>query len=191
VRRLAVSYLLLAQLSFFLCLAIAVFMTTAGFTRNHGLSFYGEHWSTAVPYGSGFILCDYFLILAANALPKDVRECRRLSLLLNLLAVSMLIVLLTPDTVNSFFNWSHSIASSILFLYELSFSTWLAVRCFGNAFVWLLIFLLLTAGVLALLSDFHVVLYLSEGILIFQLVFSVLLVYTVSHYLSRLPGQQS
>lgn len=182
-RRRVVGLLILAQVSFFGCLIVAVFMTTAGFQHNHGLSFYGEHWSTAVPYGAGFMLCDYFLLLAANALPRDDARCRRLSLLLNLLTVSLLIVLLTPDTVNSFFNWSHSIAAAVLFIYELSMAWWLARRCYRDALVWALFFLQWVAAILAMLSNFHVVPYLSEGTLVFQLIFSSLLVRTVAGFL--------
>jgi hypothetical protein len=187
-RRRVVGFLVLAQVSFFACLSVAVVMTTAGFQHNHGLSFYGEHWSTAVPYGAGFMLCDYFLLLAANALPKDDRRCRRLALLLNLLTVSLLIVLLTPDTVDSFFNWSHSIASANLFVYELSFAAWLARRCYADGVVWSLIVLQLVAAVLAMLSNFHVVPYLSEGTLIFQLIFSVVLIREVAGFLRVVPA---
>ncbi len=189
-RRRVVGFLVLAQVSFFCCLSVAVVMTTAGFQHNHGLSFYGEHWSTAVPYGAGFMACDYFLLLAANALPKDDRRCRRLALLLDLLTVSLLIVLLTPDTVNSFFNWSHSMASAVLFLYELGFAVWLARRCYSDALLWALIALQLIAAVMAMLSNFHVVPYLSEGTLIFQLVFSVVLVRAVSRFLRTVPAPE-
>jgi len=185
-RKRVVANLVAAQVSFFFFLLIAVFMTTGAFQRNHGLSFYGEHWSTAVPYGSGFVVCCYFLVNAASLLPKSDRRLRTLSVLLRVLAALMLSVLLTPDTVNSVFNLSHTIASAVLFLYELSFATWLALRCYGDRVIWLLIALQLAAAVLAMLSDVHVVPYLSEGILFFQLLFSTLLNYSVSRFLRGL-----
>jgi hypothetical protein len=182
-RKQVVTSLLLAQASFFIFLAVAVTITTAGFEYNHGLSFYGEHWSTAVPFGAGFFFCDYFLLRAANALPKDEYRLRKLSSLINILTVLLLLILLTPDTLNSFFNWSHIADSSILFFYELAFGVWLAARCFRDTFIVVLLFFLFSSGVLAMLSQFHVVVYLSEGILVFQFIFGVLLTYAVSRFL--------
>jgi len=84
-------------------------------SNNHGLSFYGEHWDTAVPFGAGFIFCDYFLLRAANVLPKSKPPFKTISKLINILTVLLLFILLTPDTLNSFFDWSHIVDSSILF----------------------------------------------------------------------------
>jgi hypothetical protein len=172
-----------AQLSFFLFLTIAAFMTTQGFKHNRGLSFYGEHWSTAVPYGVGFFLCVYFLLRAANALPKNKPEFKRMSILINILTILLLGVLLTPDTLNSFFNWSHIVNSSILFIYELFFAIWLTIRCYRDKLVWFLLFAQFIAGVFAMLSQFHIIYYLSEGTLFFQLFFSVLLIYSVARFM--------
>lgn len=104
---------------------------------------------------------------------------------MNLLALILLLVLLTPNTVNSFFNWGHNIASSVLFLYELSFSTWLARMCFADRLIWTLIALQLMAGLLSMLSNFHVVFYLSEGTLAFQFVFSIVLIYAVYKFFGQ------
>jgi hypothetical protein len=91
--------------------------------------------------------------------------------------------------VNSFFNWSRNIAGALRFLHELSFSTWLADRCFANPMVWSLIVLELVVTALAMLSDFHVLVHLSEGIPVFQLIFSTLLVYAASRYLEELDRE--
>lgn len=187
-RRAVVTNLILAEVGFFVFLMVAVIITTAAFQHNHGLSFYGEHWNTAVPYGTGFMVCDYFLLNAAAMLPRDPRELRPLAWGLRVLALLLLAVLLTPDTVNSFFNDSHLIASAVLFVYELSFAGLLAHRT--GATVTTIVFLLVesAAAVLAMLSNLHVVYYLSEGILIFQLVFSTHLVYGVDRWLRRLEA---
>ena len=49
----ALRNLVYAQLSFFSFLVAALLLTDRGFTHNHGLSYYGEHANTIVPYGSG------------------------------------------------------------------------------------------------------------------------------------------
>ncbi len=178
--------IILAQISFFLLLTLTVFITTKGFSNNRGLSFYGEHWSTAVTYGSGFILCDYFLLRAAIALPKDKVVFKRLAILINILTVLLLGVLLTPDTLNTFFNWSHIATSTVLFLFELGFGAWLVTLIYKDWIGIGLLFLQFMAGIFALLSQFHIVYYLSEGSLFFQFFFSVLMVYAVASLLKRL-----
>lgn len=187
-RRSVVTNLILAEVGFFSFLMVAVVITTAAFQRNHGLSFYGEHWRTAVPYGAGFVLCDYFLITAASLLPRDVGELRHLAWWLRVLALLLLAVLLTPDTVNSAFNDGHTVASAVLFVYELSFAGLLTYK--GGLSVATGVFLVLeaTSAVLATLSDLHLVYYLSEGILVFQLVFSTHLAYGVNRWLRRREG---
>lgn len=183
-----VTNLILAEAGFFAFLMIAVVITTAAFQHNHGLSFYGEHWNTAVPYGAGFMVCDYFLLNAAALLPRGSRELRPLSWGLRALALLLLAVLLTPDTVNSFFNDSHLVASAVLFLYELCFAGLLAYRTGATVATIVFLFVESAAAVLAMLSNLHVVFYLSEGILIFQLVFSTHLVYAVNRWLRRLEA---
>ena len=184
-RSLAVTNLIYAQLSFFFFLTIAIFITTAGFSNNHGLSFYGEHLSTVIPFGAGFVFCDFFLLRAADALPKSQPPYMKLASLFKVLAVLLLLILLTPDTVDSFFDWSHIITSLILFIFELSFATWLTIRWYSDRLIWTLLTALFLAGVLAMLSQFHVVYYLSEGILSFQLFFGLLLIRSVSRLLEQ------
>jgi hypothetical protein len=183
----AITNLIYAQLSFFFFLTIAILITTAGFSNNHGLSFYGEHLSTIIPYGTGFLLCDFFLLRAADALPKSQPPFKKLASLLKILAVLLLLILLTPDTVNSFFDWSHIISSFVLFIFELSFASWLTIRWYSDRLIWLLLIAQFLTGVLAMLSQFHIVYYLSEGILFFQIFFGLLLIRSVSGLLER-PG---
>lgn len=177
-----------AQSSFFFFLMIAIFITTAGFSNNHGLSFYGEHLSTAVPFGLGFVMCDFFLLRAADALPKNRQPYNKLALLIRVLTVLLIFILLTPDTVNTFFDWSHIIDSSVLFLFELCFALWLSVKWYHDRLTWLLLTIQFVAGILALLSQFHIIFYLSEGILFFQLFFGLLLIRSTAKLLAETSG---
>jgi len=178
-----VNYLIYAQLSFFLLLAVAINMTTAGFQNNHGLSFYGEHLPTAIPFILGFVICDFFLLRACSVLAEDRPLYKNLSLLIKILAVLLILIPLTPDNLNSFFNWSHIIASTALFLFELSFATWLTARWYRDKLILLLLGAQLLASILAMLSQFGIVAYLSEGILFFQFFFGMLLIRSFSRLL--------
>lgn len=186
----AIANLVYAQFSFFFFLIIAISITTAGFQNNHGLSFYGEHLSTAFPFAAAFITCDYFLLRAADALPSNQPPHQTIARLIRILTVLLLFILLTPDTVNSFFDWSHIIDSSALFLFELSFSIWLTIYWYQDKLTWLLLLAQFLAGVLAMLSQLHLIYYLSEGILFFQLFFGLLLIHSVSKLLNPINSRK-
>ena len=177
--------LVYAQISFFGCLAIAVALTTTGFTNNQGLSFYGAHYPTILPFGLGFVLCDFFLLRAANELPAQQRPFDKLQLLLRIIAALMLAVLLTPDTFGWIFYTAHVLASALLFLLEIGIATWLAWRWNSSTLMWVLLGGQTVAGIVALLSELQFMHYLSQGSLAFQLLFGVLLVWSISQLISQ------
>ena len=141
-----------------------------------------------MPYGAGFVFCDYFLMRAANDLRTPCRGVGRLSVLLDDPGPLLLGVLLTPDTVNSFFNWSHNIAGAACSSTSSPSPRGSPVAATPTAGLVPDRTSSLVAAVLAMLSDFHVVYYLSEGILVFQLFFSALLVYAVARFLAAAVG---
>jgi len=177
----AVRSLVYAQAGFFGFLLLAIAINPAVFSANHGLSFLGEHVKSAIPFGLGILTCDYFLLQTADQLKRLKRPLNDLAPALQVLAVLFLLIFLTPDTVDSVFDWSHVIVSFVLFLYELCLTGWLVFlwRRGDNLsrFLWLL---LLAAGLVTMFSQFHFIYYLSEGILFFQIIFSLLLVRLVA-----------
>ena len=100
----------------------------------------------------------------------------------------MLVVLLTPHTADSFFNDSHLVASAVLFAYGLSFAGLLARHTGATVVTVVRLLVESAAAVLVMLFNLHVVYYLSEVILIFQLVFSTHLAYDVNRWLRLAVG---
>jgi hypothetical protein len=170
-----VRNLVYAQLSFFGFLAVCFLISGEGFESNHGLSYYGEHRGTFVPYGLGFVLCSVFLLRAAAQVPGTAVG-RRLAVALRVLVVLLLLDLLTPDTIDSYFYWAHVIVSALLFLFELGLAAWLVgIGCRSRPVVTLLA-VQFGAGLIAMFSQLHVIAFLSVGILLFQVSFALLLV---------------
>ncbi|SRR6266705_161624 len=64
----ALRNLVYAQLSFFSFLLGAAVINREGFVDNNGLSYYGEHADTIVPYGLGLLCCAVFVWRAAAGL---------------------------------------------------------------------------------------------------------------------------
>lgn len=178
-KRKIVKYLLFAQASFFLCLLISIFITTKGFSDNRGLSYYGEHLDTLIPFALGFCLCDFFLLKVARLLPELNKQLAVFTVPLQVLSILLISIVLTPDNLNSLFNVLHIIASSALFLFELLFSIWLIIRWHKSATSWLLLIAQFTAGIIAAMSEFQVTHFLSESSLFYQLFFSSLLIWVM------------
>ncbi len=183
----AIRSLIYAQVGFFFCLAVAVVINNAGFAHNRGLSFYGEHWDTAVPFGLGFLVCDFFLLHAGRILTR-LGTARVFDSLLRILAMLLLLILLTPDNLNNIYAWLHIIASTVLFLFELGFAVWLTMRVHHDTFTWFLLGGQLIAGGVAMFSVFQATRYLSEGSLFYQVFFGILLVWTISKLIERLQS---
>ncbi len=181
----AVQNLIYAQLSFFGGLAIAVLLTTAGFTDNHGLSFYGVHYPTVVPFGLGLLLCNLFLLRAASELPVKQHPFEMLQPFLRILAALLLVILLTPDTFGKVFYFIHVAAATLLFILELAVAIWMAWRWNGDKLTWGLLVIQSAAGIVAMLSMFHATHYLSHSSLVFQLVFGILLIWSISQLIEH------
>jgi hypothetical protein len=179
-----VRNLIYAQVSFFLCLGLDVIITTKVFKNNRGLSFYGEHLYTAIPFALGFILCDLFLLKAASLLNEGGETFEGFIWPLRILALLLILIVLTPDTLNGLFNVLHIMDSSLLFLFELLFSIWLVARWHSSWLTWLLLVGQFLAGVMCGLSEFQFSRYLSEGTLVYQLFFSFILILVMSSVVS-------
>ena len=117
-------YLLLAQIGFFLSLAVCVLLDSAGLHSNHGWSYYEGRSQTFVPYLLGLGWCVLLIALAAGLLSRSAAPAG-FPAALKLLSVLLLLDVATPDTVDAAFSWAHDLTSALLFLYELGLAVWL------------------------------------------------------------------
>jgi hypothetical protein len=162
----AARLLVWAQLAFWAGIAVCFAVSGGGLSHNHGFSVYGGQASTAVPWATGF-LAACALIWRASTLAYT-RELR-------LLVTLMLLLLLTPDTLNQVFYVAHIVASVALFLYQAILGLWLA----RDAELRALYAVQIAGGIVAGLSELQWIGLLSPGILAFQVAFGVLLVLAV------------
>jgi hypothetical protein len=169
-------YLLLAQVGFFLALAVCVVIEPAGLNDNHGWSFYEGRRETVVPYALG-ILCGIVLTLYAAALVERSSSAPGgLATGLELLALFLFLDLATPDTVDAFFYWAHDVASALLFAYQLAFAGWLVLNLWSTRTGAILLGVQFVGGLVAMFSQLQLVPLLGPGILVFQVSFGALLV---------------
>ena len=169
-------YLLLAQVGFFLSLAVCVVIRPEGLNDNHGWSFYEGRRDTVVPYAIG-MLCAILLTLYASALvQRSSTAPRGLATGLRLLALFLLLNLATPDTVSAFFYWAHDLTSALLFLYQLGFAIWLVRSVWRTNVGVALVGIQFVGGLVAMFSQLQLIPLLGLGILVFQVSFGALLV---------------
>jgi hypothetical protein len=125
-----VRYIAISQISFFACLSVcAIIMPGFLLERNEGgVSNYGVHWQTVMPYTLAFLLCSIFLALAAFKLPRSQFSGRfRVALLI--VAGSLLLVLCStyPYKLNATFKDTHIATGIELFCLEMVLAFWLAL----------------------------------------------------------------
>lgn len=167
--------LLLAQLGFFLALAVCAVIAPQGLGDNHGWSYYEGRGDTVVPYLLG-ILGGLLLILYAARQAERSAAPGGLPLGLRLLALFLFLDLATPDTVSDLFNAAHIVASALLFFYQLLFALWIVGVMWRTRLGLALVSLQIAGGLVAMFSEFQLIPLLGPGILVFQVSFGVLLV---------------
>jgi len=155
-----------------------------------GVSNYGVHVLTVVPYTLAFGLGGVFMLLAVQAIPQHIKPSRReVRIVLSTLGYLLLLVLLTtyPYKINRFYDNLHIFTSIVLFVTELIVGTWLVARLVSDRVNATLLAIQIFGSLLSLLTLAGVlhVLFISQFIV--GLAFGALLVRTLSHTLDT-PG---
>jgi hypothetical protein len=141
-----------------------------------GLSFYGTHLQTVVPYSLGFALCVGLTAVGLTRLsPIDI-SATRLRLGLAALIGLMALIPLTPYSVDLVFDYLHIGITATVFTAGLALGTWLALRVLRTGLALSALAAQLGAGLLALTAQLGWHDYMIPSQLGFQLSFAVLVV---------------
>jgi hypothetical protein len=186
-------YLLLSQLSLLSLLVICCLLMPSVVAHNGGVSNFGNHRRTVVPYTLSFASSITILGAAALRLHELTRALWRQAYLLLVLGLLELAVLLS--TFPRHIAWTYSVIHDdlgiALFAYEFCWAVWLvARRC--TLLAGLLLVLQSMGSLVALLSVLKVVQLLFVGQLIATIGFSLVLVsifpHTVEGSIERPPA---
>jgi hypothetical protein len=166
----AISYSLLG------CLALVLIcfgLLPSGLSANDGLSYYGVHWISILPYISALALYAVALLYATRLLAAQYAAPRveRAGIFMDF-CLAMLAI--TPYSLNFTIHATHDSFGSALFCTQLLIAIWLATRRRRLADT-LLVILLFTAGVAAFLSLFNFWRLEVTGQLIYQFTFIAIL----------------
>ena len=185
------NYLILSQLSLLTFLAICTGLLPGFlFSRNEGgMSNYGVHAKTVVPYTLAFLLCTICIGQAARILPRTTRFLRSFRHGLYAAACLFFLVLITtyPYQTNTLFGDLHLAVTVIIFWFQTALAVWMALIVLKDKLS-LIIFALELAGfAMAFLTFLTVIHLLFVAQLITGATFGILLVRTAQ----RLDGNLS
>ena len=162
------AYIAFSQLCLlsFVALCIALHPGLVLKWNEGGLSNYGIHVKTAVPYTLGFALCSFFTFATARTLPARSHLAKQMRLLLNVYGALVLFSMLSTYgyTLNTPLKLLHVVSGIAIILFGTGASLWMFARLRSSRSdsVWLAI---QVAGfVLALIDFFNVlhVLFLAQ-----------------------------
>lgn len=155
----AIQHLILSQVSFFIFISLCILLIPSFlFASNEGgISNYGVHYLTVIPFSIAFFLSGFFVFRAAQCIPKSSNRLKQLGYILYTLAVLSLLVLLStyPYKVNKSFTRLHLLIGLIVFFFESITAIWLSLRLQKN--LWNIVLLTIQAlgfilGVLTLMG---------------------------------------
>ena len=182
-------YLALSQISLFSCLAICTIITPGLlFERNEGgVSNFGVHRATVVPYTLAFLLCGLFVLRAARDLPRTTKSFSHLRYGLYALAAVLFINLTTtyPYKSSQTLNNLHVTAAIIAFWVEMAMGVWLALALYRDRLSILLLALQAAGFFAAFLTFIGAVHLLFITQIVTALAFGGLLVHGVSRSINN------
>lgn len=132
VRNKIVRLIALSQVSLFGFLAICcILMPKFLFARNEGgISNFGVHRLTIIPFTLAFALCGIYLLQAVRLVTVHSKSTRQFRFLLEIFIGILLSLLISTYVykINSAYKNIHIAAGSALFYFELGGACWLALR---------------------------------------------------------------
>ncbi|MGZ4462532.1 MAG: hypothetical protein ACXVZP_06800 [Gaiellaceae bacterium] len=168
--RRSIVYMVSAQVTFLGLLALCIHMSPAGLASDNGVSYYGAHSRTLLPYCLAFLLSGALVVLSARSLRASGAGSPTLERGLTVFAGLLVPIILTPYSLGTTVNVVHTIAAASLFLEQLWLGLWLVRRAdlgLIGLSLWIVQVLLIALVALSLARVTRVML---EGEVAFELV---------------------
>ena len=151
----------------------------------YGISYFGVTTPTLPIVAIGFVVGSAILIMASRKLPST-SPYGLVKVTLRVVSVGIVLLLLTPYTVDTFFNWAHMTLGAIIFAIEMYTGAVLCFRHMRDVLSKWALALQFFGGVLAMFSlPNNMLNFMLEGEVLFQLGFMVLL----NHLLRTQPSE--
>lgn len=167
-------YLIRSQLLIYATWLICILLAPASLSANSGLSYFGVHKLTIVPFSFGMLASAYFILKSLHFQSNEQIKSRWFNYALRAIALCMVGIIITPYSFGSWFDTAHRTFGISLFSIQLLLALWQVFikRSWSN---YGLLALQITGGLISLvyLNPTHG--YLIQGQLLFQMAFSIIL----------------
>jgi hypothetical protein len=122
----AVRYFIYGQVSFLLSVSICIFLLPESLFINDGISYFGAHKLTVVPYSIGLLLMAWFSYKVAQSLPKKSYKIVKIGF--KTFSFLLVTVVAVPYGINFTLEYTHTLLSAGLFLVQFILMWWLAFK---------------------------------------------------------------
>ncbi len=163
-----------SQICFWLTMALCVALAPDSLSANSGISYFGHHILTIIPFEVGVFATAYFLLGATKAIGAN-QQLRFLVWCLWLMIVGVIGIAIMPAIGDGLLDHLHRLFGILTFVTQLVLSAWLIVNFRNNVTSWLIYCLQILGGIIALIYLQPVKGFSIEGQLLFQLAFSVIM----------------
>ncbi|MEU7692642.1 hypothetical protein OHB01_24450 [Microbispora hainanensis] len=160
-------------------LGVCVTLRPEGLAVNHGMSYFGVHWQTLLPYAAGLAGAALFTHRALRDAAARTPHPAHLRRMAGSFVVLLAGIVLTPYTLGGVVDWAHRGLGAALFVLQLLLAVRLVAWAHGDAVGVAFFLVQLGGGVLAAVYVLQ-----TEGLLIhgeatFQLGFALVLARTL------------
>ena len=156
----------------------------------YGISYWGIRLETVPILAIGLMATSLMLFQAASRLP-DQKPFTYTAACFRVVGVGAILLLLTPYTAGTFFNWAHMTIGATFFLAQTATSGYLYFKLPRDSWLSSAILVQLFGGILAMLSlPDNLLTFMLQGEVLFQIGFALFINRTLKVHLSFQSNQQ-
>ena len=156
----------------------------------YGISYWGIRLETVPILVIGLMATSLMLFQAASRLP-DQKPLTYMAICFRVVGAGAILLLLTPYTAGTFFNWAHMTIGATFFLAQMATSAYMYIKLPKDFWLSSAILVQLFGGILAMLSlPDNLLALMLQGEVLFQIGFALLVNRTLKVYLSHQGNQQ-
>lgn len=144
--------------------------------NTYGISYFGVKMTTLPIIATGFVLGGALLVSSSNRLQNLTQPWRLIKITLRCVGIGIVLLLLTPYTVDTFFNWTHMTIGAAIFATQMYAGSVIVFKYQKDNVTIIALLIEFIGGILAMFSlPDNMLNLMLEGEIIFQIGFMVIL----------------
>lgn len=144
--------------------------------QKHGITHYGNHKRTIVPYGFGLLSSAFFMVLGAGTIPLDDPKLARYRRLMFAIAALLVGLLLTPPVIGRAVGFVHTLIGVALFICQIAMGFDIWTKASRNRIITACFLVQLVGSLVTILSLWRILPFMFSSQLLAQLGFALVLI---------------